>query len=295
MVCTTVPARADVNITAAQVGDTNEVIVSFDATSETNLVRAFALDIQLDNDANIVSVVGLSADYWVYPGTIQIDAQGNVIDFGTALADYSDLPSGTLAGLDSNGITIEMASLYAPVGPGSPNAPAKSGDLISFRVSNDTCLTIGANVARAGATGVVMEDPNHVVTVNYPLHMCIFGPPPPDCLPFSAPEYSDWVAWGKPECWCFCKQCYGDINGSSFFGKPVTLSDLIIFKSAFNISDAELALVENGICADLNHASFFGKRVTLSDLNTFKLYFNLPEADVPICPSAPLWCWIGPW
>jgi len=55
--CKTVPAQADVYITAAQVGDTNEVIISFDATSETNLVRAFALDIKLDNDANIVSVM----------------------------------------------------------------------------------------------------------------------------------------------------------------------------------------------------------------------------------------------
>lgn len=45
IVCTTVPARARVDISCAQVGDTNEVIINFDANSEPNLIRAFALDI----------------------------------------------------------------------------------------------------------------------------------------------------------------------------------------------------------------------------------------------------------
>lgn len=56
MVCTTVPAWADVNITAAQVGDTNEVIISFDSRSEANLVRTYALDARPDNKANISEV-----------------------------------------------------------------------------------------------------------------------------------------------------------------------------------------------------------------------------------------------
>ncbi|MHC4676820.1 MAG: hypothetical protein ACYTBZ_30415, partial [Planctomycetota bacterium] len=157
---------------------------------------------------------GLSADYYFYPGTIQIDAFGNVIDYGTALAEYSDLPSDTLPGLDSNGITIEMASLYSPVGPGSPNAPATSGDLVSIFVSKGTCLTISGNMARAGSTGVVMEDPNEVVDVNFPssvevvIDCCIS-----ECMKTSAPEYDDWEAWDKPDCWCYARQCRGDGDG----------------------------------------------------------------------------------
>ncbi|MHC4111442.1 MAG: hypothetical protein ACYSUY_10220, partial [Planctomycetota bacterium] len=92
------PAWAVVNITAAQVGDTNEAIISWETISEPNLVRAFAFDIQLDNDANILEVTGISPDYYIYPGTIQIDAFGNVIDYGTALAEYGDLASDTLPG-----------------------------------------------------------------------------------------------------------------------------------------------------------------------------------------------------
>jgi len=108
----------------------------------------------------------------------------------------------------------------------------------------------------------------------------------PECLigGIAGPsEYSDWVAWNKPDCWCYRKQCRGDINGTSFFGKPVTISDLNTFKLAFNQPDPNVMMIPDGICADLNHTPFFGKRVTISDLNIFKQYFNKLEALVPIC------------
>ena len=292
------PALADVNITVAQVGESNEVIISFDASSETNRVRAFGLDIQLDSDANVLSVTGLSlTDYWVNPGTIQIAADGTITYLGTIAAEYSDLPGDTLPGPpDGTGVTLEAASLYAPVGPTSPNAPARFGDLASVIVSADCNLCITANVSRAGATGIVMEDPDEVVTVNYP-SPCVFidiNDTPTECLKEDAPEYDEWVAWGKPLCWCYAKQCRGDINGSSFFGKPITLTDLNIFKLAFNIVDQELALVTDGICADLNHTAFFGKRVTLTDLNIFKLYFNQLEVNVPECDNTNYNFWETP-
>ncbi len=315
MACTNVPARAVVNITAAQVGDTNEFIVSFDATSETNLIRAFALDIRLDKDANIVSVTGISSDYYIYPGTIQIDAQGNVIDFGTALAEYSDLPSDTLLGLDSNGVTIEMASLYAPVGPGSPNAPAKSGGLLSIRVngcgyfgpyptyandadvSESCCVIISGNVARAGSTGVVMEDPNEIVEVNY--HSFCFPPPQPPCNPYTcikytAPEYMQWEAWGKPECWCYARQCRGDVDGIKSGPFWVAVPDLNMFRAAFNKLDAALALVPNGICSDFDHVKSGPFRVAVPDLNIFRLYFNKLELQVPECDKKDYNCWLTP-
>lgn len=164
------PAWAeDVVITCAQVVDTNEVVISFDATNSTKgLVRAFGLNIQLDDDATIIGVGNVNPDYYIYPGTISIDTTQTPpeIDYGTPVAEYGDLESDTLPGLGSNGVTLEMASLYAPTGPGSPNAPAKSGVLLSLYVSRptapdlQTCLTITGNVARAGSKGVVMEDPD---------------------------------------------------------------------------------------------------------------------------------------
>lgn len=282
------PARADVNITATQVGETNEVIISYDATSETNLVRAFSFDIQLDNDCNIVVVTGINADYYIYPGTIQIDALGNVIDYGTALAEYSDLPSGTLSGLDSNGVTIEMASLYSPVGPGSPNAPAKSGNLLSLKLSKSTCLTISGNVARAGATGVVMEDPSEIVQVNFPGLVCVEfdGFPPCNyCMHCDHWAFQDWVYWGFPACWCYARQCRGDSDGIKTGPFWVAIPDLNAFRLAFNKTDIVLDSIPNGICSDFDKIKTGPFRVAIPDLNIFRLYFNKPELQVPECPT----------
>jgi hypothetical protein len=258
------PAWADVNITLSHVQDTNVVTIGF-TSDEINLVRAFAFDIQLDNDANIVEVIGLSADYFIYPGTIQIDAFGNVIDYGTALAEYSDLPSGTLPGLDSNGFTIELASLYAPVGPGSPNAPVQSGDLVLFSFSRDTCIEISANVARAGPTGVVMEDPNEIVQVNFPGSLCVVIPCAGCCVgcyPCSMPDYDEWELVGYPDCWCYTRQCHGDadgqMGGSSKTGYyAVGPGDLNILISGWLVKEAPhgngIDSIPNGICADFAH------------------------------------------
>jgi len=110
----------------------------------------------------------------------------------------------------------------------------------------------------------------------------------PECLNKNAVGYPDWVAWGKPDCWCYRKQCRGDINGALFLGKPVTGADLIIFKAAFNKNNVDLALVPDGICADLNHAPFLGKRVTGADLIILKAYFNKADAVVPVCDQPPI-------
>jgi len=174
------PAWAEVVITCAQVPDTNEVVISFNATTEANLVRAFGLNIQLDDDATIIGVGNVNPDYYIHPGTIQIT--GNEITYGgTPVAEYDDLQSDTLLGLDSNGVTIEMASLYYPPDPTHVNAPAKSGVLLSLYVSRptapdlQTCLTISGNVARAGSSGVVMEDPDEDPTVS-PTGCCVDFP-----------------------------------------------------------------------------------------------------------------------
>ncbi len=255
------PAWASVNISAVQVGYNNDVIISYDASSEPNLVRAFALDIQIGNDSNIVEVTALNSDYYIHPGTIQIDAQGKVTDYGSPVAPQSDLPSGTLPGLDSNGITIEMASLYSPVGPGSPNAPTQTGDLVSIIVDNDTCLTISANVARAGPTGVVMEDPDEIVQVNFPEPLCVVYHPCMGCYCYQ-PDYDEWVLVGDPDCWCWPRQCHGDADGLKggnvktgyYWVGPTDLNILIagwlVKEPAFGPG---IASIPNGICADFAH------------------------------------------
>jgi len=271
------PAWADVDITIDP--GTCGAVISFDARSEPNLVRAFSLDIQADNDANIIDVTLLSDDYIIHPGTITIDTEGTVQDYGSPVAPQSDLPSDTKPGLDSNGVTIEMGSLYAPVGIPGPNQPDPCGPLVSITVDKDCTITITANVSRAGPSGLVMESPDEAVTVNLPGPTAISCVT--ECMKDSNPAYNDWVAWGRPDCWCYARQCRGDINGLKHGPFWVQILDLDLFKAAFNKIDT--ALPAGGICADLNHIKHGPFRVQVLDLDIFKTYFNKIETLVPEC------------
>lgn len=247
------PAWADVTITCERAGDINEVLVSFDASAEEpSLVRAFGLNIQLDNDATILEVDDtINAGYYIFPGTIQIDAStGEVTSYGTAVGEVSDSPD-TLPGLDSNGITIEMASLYAPTGPGSPNAPASSGPLFSFFVSKSCTVTITANIARAGSQGAVMEDPDQAVVVNLP-------------------STCNVIIDEDPICWSYVGQPCGDSDGSG----GVNFADLVALKASWLKSDPDAAY---NPCADFNQDG----GVNFADLVKLKAYWL---KSVPPCP-----------
>jgi hypothetical protein len=288
-----VPVWADVDIMC-----TNEpyqhpcvAVISFDARSEPNLPRAFSLDIQVDNDANIVDVTLLSRDYIIHPGTIAIDSQGNVTDYGSPVAPQSDLPGGTLPGLDSNGVTIEMGSLYSPVGPGSPNAPDPCGPLVSVEVDRNCTLTITANVSRAGSSGVVMESPDEAVTVNLPAPLFV------DCMGCGCyegmPDCDQFELLGSPECWCYPRQCLGDADGKPY-AKPqywVSIPDLTILKAAWNKTAAEIVGVfepTTGVplaCADFDHLPY-GKgnyRVSIPDLTILKANWNIGGGPAGTC------------
>ncbi|MHC4616694.1 MAG: dockerin type I domain-containing protein [Planctomycetota bacterium] len=165
-------APAEVLITC-DYEDATTVAVSFDATSEPNRVRAFALDVSV-GEGSILNVSCVSPDYYIYPGSIVIE-EGIVTDWGSCLCDV----------VPANSITVEMRSMYM----GEANAPAKSGVLFTFTVDTDTVsdVTITQN---AGRCGVIMENPDEIVAVT------IVG-----CGP----------CW-YPPCWDSPTQCHGDVD-----------------------------------------------------------------------------------
>jgi hypothetical protein len=266
------PALAAVNISCQQVGYTTEVEISYDSTG--SLPRAFALDVTVDT-GTITAISDVSSDFWVYPGTIQITG-GTISDEGDPVAPNTDPCA--LGGLGTSGITLEMGSLYSPNDVSHPNAPAASGKLLSITVSAVPCtLTISGNGARGN---VVLED-TAAADTNLPV-VCVLEPEP-DCLKSSAPGYADWVAFGKPDCWCFRRQCRGDATGTKL-GYWVQSADLAILKAAWYKSDAVLATVTNGICADFNHAKL-GYRVQSADLSILKTYWYKSDALCPQCDA----------
>jgi hypothetical protein len=244
------PAWARVDIWCEQVGDTNEIIVYFDATSEEpNLVRAIALDIQLTGNGIVGDVKCTNSDFWLSPGK----ARGRV-DVPRALIDYVDPnhacvcpppgpPPGThpdtLPGIDSNGVTIEMCTLY------ESGSPAVSGELVRLYVDGSCFhIQISENVIRGG---VVMEDADEVVDVN------VTGLPiPSGCFPVDHPDCPVWVDAYRPDCWCNPCQCHGDADGLSetkgnFW---VYVADLGSVLSVWGMSSPTVSM---GDCANFDH------------------------------------------
>jgi hypothetical protein len=135
------------------------------------------------------------------------------------------------------------------------------------------------------------------LTTNLPIQVVI--PCEGECLKSTAPGYQRWKDAGSPDCWCFIRQCHGDIDGAingPFHVGLTDLNDLLVYLNKF---EHELALQPgypylpfSGLdfnCADLNHLADGPFRVGLVDLNAllFDLNdFNPPMGDgVEDCPA----------
>jgi hypothetical protein len=266
----TAPAWARVDIICAQI-EANEpnVLVSY-VNSEAQNVRGFALNIVVDA-GNILEVECLSPDfgYYIYPGSInpeggQEPTEGN---WGTCVGDagvYDD----TLPGPnDSNGVTVEMASLYSPNDPDHNSEPCDVGDLVRIKVEENCCLTIVKNVIRAG---VVMEDATSVDP--NALGCCVTGI---DCYT-DAGTLQNWKDVGKPGSWCCAYQHLGDCTGDGW----INAIDLFTkFKPAYNTVHPAAGYDPD---ADCNH----DKSVNAIDLFTaFKPNYNTnPAGGAYDCP-----------
>lgn len=222
------------------------VTVSWDASSEPNKVRAFALDIIADNDVNITAVNDVNGYYNIHPGSFGLD--GNGVPTGSAVCSSSY--SGTGPGLDSNWVTVEMGSLYYPTGDSSPNAPPSSGVLLTFTVEGNCNVLIRENAIRAG---VVLTSGAEVPSGDFNSPGC-------------AVSGCDAGCWTVTEC---AGQQYGDATCD---GK-VNLDDLWELKEAFGTTVGGThgkGLGQYDCCTDFNHDG----KVNLDDLWELKQGFG---------------------
>jgi len=282
------PAWADVTITLEN--NDGVVTVGYDSTGEAELVRAFALDISV-TDGTITDVTDFAVGddnggYGIFPGNfsrfITVDGQtGEVADWGaegyTPVADVND--TGAAGALGSSAITIEMGSLY------DTQAPAKTGVLCKVVVDGGTQLCVTTNAIRGG---VVLENAAQAVAAD----VCVdLGSP--ECFPSTNAQYNDWVALGKPACWCAAPdgtgyQCDGDTDGKDS-GFParyrVYLGDLNVLIANWQKKANDATLDP---CADVDHkdSGFPARyRVYLTDLNI--LIANWQKKDAALAGDCP--------
>jgi parallel beta-helix repeat protein len=125
------------------------------------------------------------------------------------------------------------------------------------------------------------------------------------CFPSDHPDYDEWILVGKPACWCYPNQCYGDVdnqmesdtNGSYYVG----YNDLAVLAAAWRVKEPPKgpgidSITYNGIkgiCADYAHNQE-GKvrkrfyRVGASDINI--LAANWKTKEPPDGPGLPADC-----
>ena len=287
------PALATVTITATHLGD-KVVEISYDAASETELVRAFALDITV-TDGNIVDVNGFEAGddngrYGIFPGNfsrfITVNSTtGDVDDWDVAeytpVADGAD--PGAQGGLGTPGVTIEMGALYDAV----ENAPGKSGVLCTITVSDDCTVELALNGMRGNVVLETAEEPVEVVLVGCEVIT--------DCIATSHPDYNMWVALEKPECWCAPPfgsgyQCVGDADGATSpppFSFRVFSGDLTMIVDNWRKKANDPTLDP---CADVDHVASpppFSFQVFSGDLTIIVDNWRKKDADLDVGGEKP--------
>lgn len=273
------PAMATVTITCTPGTGSGEVTVSFVNTS--GRVRAFALDIAVDNGAFIDSVdeESFNADYSIYPGSIDINSETGVVDANGSPVCGSGYP-GTEPGIGSASMTIEMGSLYV----GEGNAPGQDDDLLTFVVdcngAADCNVTVALNTIRGG---VVMEDHS---TPTPGLVGCKAVCAEPPCFPDTYSTYGDWVTLGEPACWCAAYHCDGDADGLT-----ETLSKYRIYGDDVALVAANWKKKIDDVtldpCADIDHKSetLSKYRVYGDDIAIIASNWKKKDADLPgDCP-----------
>jgi hypothetical protein len=257
------PVWATVTITLDDLGD-RKIAVNYTST-EGERIRAFALDIDA-TDGNIIDVneYAIGDDnggYGIFPGSfaaapIAVNPTTGQVD-NWAVAGYSPVaPAGdpdALPGIGTSGVTIELGSLYDTA------APSQTGGMLCTITvdENVTQVCVTANAIRGN---VVLESAAEVQDL-------VMGPcwtPPDGCqFPPSDPHYQDWVDFGKPECWCYARQCHGDADGlkqgNSILGfQYISTNDLIVLANAWQVKEDPkgpgILSVPGGICADFDHA-----------------------------------------
>jgi hypothetical protein len=253
VVLITTPAWAAVEIKLIHEGG-GVVAVEYDATGETELVRAFALDISVSGgtitDVTDYAVGDDNGGYGIFPANfsrfITVDGQtGEVADWGVAgytpVADAND--TGAAGGLGSSAITIEMGSLYDTMAPGTSGLLCK----VVTEGAEGATMSATANAVRGG---IVLEDATQATMAPDPATVEI-----PGGCQVPADQQADFVALGSPECWCEPYQCDGDTDGVTS-GFPtnfrVFTGDLAILIDNWQKRATDATL---NPCADIDHKS----------------------------------------
>jgi len=318
----TVPAMATVTVRAIQNSPSNPLgqytnsgvyagrfcnIIDVNYTcSAGELVRAFALEVTLDNGFIISGVsdykrgesVGPNnIGYGIFPGsfrTVLTPEDVNWLDPNYRPIASTEDPDAAGTGLGTNKVILEMGSLYV----GEANRPGSTGTLcrltiepnrfdpiLGWKGGAEATLTFAVNTLRGG---VVLEDGSAVtptvvasngvgVANKFSVNKTF-----PCWNPYRN-QYNEWLSVWEPRCWAGWQvadanwrvQCLGDADN-----KTETLSKFRVYSSDYNAlvagwaKKATLLRAGIGMCCDFDH-----KSETLSKFRCYSSDYTLLVAN----------------
>ena len=294
------PVMAE-NVVITVVDEGND-IAAIKYTSDVN-VRAFALDVNVTG-ASVVDVNqyfegdcnATKKGFGIFLDTISgidINDAGVVQVWGSPVANANS-PGATGTGIGKSRVILGMGALYE-----KGNQPALSGTICKFRV--DGACTVCVTEEEEFRAGVVLEDGNGT-TPNL-TGACGVGISQEDCYVGEADE-DEWIAVGRPKCWCYPRQCHGDADGYQVAASKTTPAhwvgdpDLNVLATAWKKPLNEVKDVNDAqgfylACADFDHTEVAASKTTPAhrvgdpDLNILSSYWKAnPEAPADCDPGS---------
>ncbi|UCG58190.1 MAG: hypothetical protein JSU70_01535 [Phycisphaerales bacterium] len=178
--------------------------------------------------------------------------------------------------VDAETLATTLADSAVRFGFGTVGFMGLERPCISWVSDEAGLVTVLSCDGGAGAAAAHLMDENLI-------DLSSFAVPTGLCLPSCHPDYSEWLAVGMPDCWCYPRQCHGDADGlragiekaGYYYVGPCDLETLL---AAWLVKEPPhgpgIASVPSGICADAAHNQSGSPktgvyRVGPSDLNVF--------------------------
>lgn len=235
--------------------------------------------------ANVTAVTISPATFNIYPDaayTLETTTPGSyTYGAGSPVAliagpGKDDLPLASFC--------ISAGMLNGSGTPGADGAAVVTIDVETDLASGSCTVAVTENAARGGI--VLTTGAGEDITSQ--TGDTITNGTPAECIKSGTALYTTWDSVGKPDCWCYAKQCRGDGDGAVQGPFWVGLDDLTGFLAAYN----QFVLPAGGICYDNDRAIQGPFRVSLDDLTIFLTYYN--QFVVPDCDMTDYNFWLTP-
>jgi hypothetical protein len=252
-------------------GQSEPVTLSADISGLPGGQYSYAFDVSDPNAQNSPQTV-----------TVDLEVIGPIIEAAPSSfnfywdAEGVNPPDQILSISNSGGVTLNwQISESCDWLTATPLTGTSTGEVDEVILSVDVT---GLEIGNAYECSLMLSDPN---AENNPVTIPVVVEYWDDCLTPDHMDYDDWVVVGKPDSWCWQRQCHGDgDNATERYGRGsvwVGFNDIYVLLDAFQVASPTL----EQLAADFNRRDEnYGRcsvRVGYDDLDVLLYHFQNPS------------------